>query len=373
MQIALDGRTLLSNQPRGTGKAFTEVYGRLAAKHVDWKFLLLHRSRSSSGSACGQSPNIETRFLEMRGDRLNLWQSLGLPWQASRAHADVLHCPANTGPRWSPTPTLVTIHDLIPLQAEFRGSSWRQWAARVGRIARQARYVTTPSEFSRIEIMRTFGIPEARVIAIPWAASSTCRPPRQREDQNRIRAKYGVDRDRPYVLVFGAEDPRKNTRRILEAWSGLSTAQRADAVLVIVGMQEKSRQKLSGDYRSTENARSIRLHGYIPENDVPELLGSATFLCFPSLYEGFGLPILDAFASETAVLTSRNSSIPEVAGDAAIYVDPHSAPSIADGMASLLSDGALRAQLIAAGRRQATKFSWDRCASQYADVIQRFA
>ncbi len=373
MRVVLDGRTLLSDAPRGTGKAFMEVYRRLPTMCADWEFVFLHRNRRVDGRSFEQLPNVSIKYADIRGHRFNLWQSLRLPLTAKLARADVLHCPANMGPRWSATPILATIHDLIPIQPEFRASSWRKWAKRVGRIAHQARFVTTPSEFSRMQLIETFGVPEHKVISIPWAANSSYRPLPRRDASSPICSRYQLEPDRPYVLAFGAEDPRKNTRRILEAWSGLSSAERGDAVLIVVGLQENFRDSLLKSSRQANSDSCVRLHGYVPEEDVPGLIGGAEFLCFPTLYEGFGLPVLDAFACNTPVMTSQNSSIPEVAGDAVMYVDPRSTRAITSAMASLLRDHAMRQQLVVAGRQQAQKFSWDRCAKQYRDVIQRFA
>lgn len=373
MRIVVDARTLFAEAPRGTGKAFLEVYRRLPAMHGDWEFMFLHRNRQIHNRSFAERPNVSVQYTEIRGERFNLWQSLRLPLTAKLKRADVLHCPANLGPRCSATPILVTIHDLIPMQADFRTHAMNSWGKRVGRIAHQARIVTTPSEFSRLQIIETFGLPEHKVVSIPWAANSSYHPLPPGEESNSIRTRYQIETDQPYVLAFGAEDPRKNTKRILEAWSGLSSADRRDAVLIIVGLQERFRETLLASIERSSAVASVRLFGYIPEEDVPRLLGGAEFLCFPTLYEGFGLPVLDAFACDTAVLTSHNSSIPEVAGEAVMYVDPGCTQAITAAMATLLREPATRQRLVEVGRQQAQKFSWDRCAKQYSDVLQRFA
>jgi len=373
MRIVVDARTLFAEAPRGTGKAFLEVYRRLPAMCDDWEFTFLHRNRQVHSGSFDEFSNVSVQYTEIHGHRFNLWQSLRLPLTAKLKRADVLHCPANLGPRCSGTPVLVTIHDLIPMQANFRSKSWNAWGKRVGRIARQACFITTPSEFSRLQIIETFGLPEHKVVSIPWAANSSYRPLQPGEELDSVRARYQIEADQPYILAFGAEDPRKNTKRILEAWTGLSAADRRDAVLIIVGLQERFRETLLASLRQSSAVANVRLFGYIPEEDVPRLLGGAEFLCFPTLYEGFGLPVLDAFACDTAVLTSHNSSIPEVAGEAVMYVDPRCTKALASGMATLLRDPTMRQQLVAVGRQQAQKFSWDRCAKQYSDVIQRFA
>lgn len=373
MRIILDGRTLMVDKPRGTGKAFTEVYRRLARLHNEWEFVVVHRGSGSVANPFGDISNITSRVLNLPSYRVNLWQSLGLPWIGRRYDAQLIHCPANIGPRWSPTPILVTIHDLIPIQPEFRGPAWQKWEKRVSQVARCARLVTTPSEFSRRQLIETFALPEKKVVSIPWAANAHYRPLQGHEERNTICARYQIEPDQPYVLVFGAEDPRKNTQRILDAWSKLTSPDRGNAVLMVVGLQTGYRDQLLASNGRAIARTNVRLCGYVPEDDVPLLMGGAEFLCFPTLYEGFGLPVLDAFACDTPVLTSHNSSIPEVAGEAAMYVDPTSTQAIAGAMATLLRDSSARRQLIEAGREQAQKFSWARCAEQYSEVMQEFA
>jgi alpha-1,3-rhamnosyl/mannosyltransferase len=184
------------------------------------------------------------------------------------------------------------------------------------------------------------------------------------------RRECGVETDRPMVLAFGGIDPRKNTRRILQAWQSMGNERRCGAVLVVIGMQEPLLGQLGADFRELVQSGECRLVGYVGEEHFAALLGGCEVLCYPSLSEGFGLPVLDAFASRTAVLTSRVTSIPEVAGDAAHYVEPYCVESIASGLAVLLQDDDLRGELIEKGSDRVRDFSWERCASIFAQVLE---
>ena len=215
MRIVVDARTLFAEAPRGTGKAFLEVYRRLPAMHGDWEFTFLHRNRQIHKRAFAERPNVSVQYTEIRGERFNLWQSLRLPLTAKLKRADVLHCPANLGPRCSATPILVTIHDLIPMQADFRTHAMNSWGKRVGRIAHQARIVTTPSEFSRLQIIETFGLPEHKVVSIPWAANSSYHPLPPGEESHSIRTRYQIEADQAskirFVFLRGSSAPNAKT------------------------------------------------------------------------------------------------------------------------------------------------------------------
>jgi glycosyltransferase involved in cell wall biosynthesis len=367
--IVVDARTAFQTVRRGIGKSLVELYRHLAVLRPDWRFAMFHRGADGDAPFAGLS-NVENRQIEMPGDRWALWQRARLPFAARMARADVLHCPANTGPRWPLVPMLLTIHDLIPLQAEFVTEASRKWGRNVAIAAHKARSITTPSEYSKSQIASTFGIPAEKIAVHHWGPNPLCKPIVDPAKLARIKHGYGVGQDRKYALAFGGEDPRKNTERVIRAWACLPSRLRAECSLVVVGVQEPLLARLRQQCAADGLSQSCAMHGYVSENDLSDLLGGASLLCYPSLSEGFGLPVLDAFACETAVVTSKVTSIPEIAGDAAYYVDPRSEREIADAMRLLLQDSATRAELVEKGKQRLTMFSWRRCAEEFGAALE---
>ncbi len=359
---------MCGGSPRGTGKCFWELYARLAGAHSEWRVTLYHRNVNRMNEL--PAGNLKARRIEMLGDRWGIWRRVRLPLAAWIGRADVLHCPANIGPGVSLVPTLLTIHDLIPLQEEFRSSRTLRWGAAVSHAARKARCITTPSQYSKRQIVEVMGIPEEKIVVHPWGPNPNCRPAAEGSEVNRARAVCGMEADRPYVMALGGEDPRKNTRRILKAWALLTSSRMRDAALLVIGMHDAMINHLAREFAEMVDAGRCILMGYLSEDDMTVLMSGAEIVCFPSLSEGFGLPVLDAFASHTAVLTSRETSIPEVAGDAAYYVDPRSEDSIARGLKELLRDDALRAALVVAGTNRLPQFTWEHCTQQFCRAIE---
>jgi glycosyltransferase involved in cell wall biosynthesis len=367
--ICVDARSAFGPTRRGIGKCLVELYRNVAAIRPEWRLAMFHRGDGCDTPFAGLA-NVEDRKIEMPGDRWGLWLGARLPWEAKRIRSSVLHCPANTGPRWPFVPMVLTIHDLIPLQPEFATDAQKWWGPTVAAAARKARQITTPSEYSRQQIAKTFGLSPGRITVHHWGPHPACRPFADDAETARIRQAYGIGRDRRYVFAFGGEDPRKNTERIVRAWHSLPGRLHEQFSLVVIGVQEPLQAKLRQQCRDHGSRDSCVVHGYVSEDDLPRLLGGATLLCFPSLSEGFGLPVLDAFACETPVLTSRVTSIPEVAGDAAHYVDPRSEGEIADGIRWLIEDADARAAFVEKGKRRLALFSWRCCAEKFCEAIE---
>jgi glycosyltransferase involved in cell wall biosynthesis len=374
MRVAVDARTVYSPTRRGTGKNLIDLYRRIARLHPEWEIVMFRRADAAPDEPFADLPNVSSRIVEMRGDRWNLWEQARLPWAARRAGAAVLHAPANTAPRVPMVPLVVTIHDLIPLEMDGGGGpATRQWTANVSRAARVARKILTPSQYTRGRLVERFGIGADKVVVNHWAPDSRCRAVTAAGLLNEVRQRYGLRPDQPYLFGFGAIDPRKNTARLIEAWAGLPVAVRSDVALLLVGLQEPALSEHRRRARQLAPEGGWSLMPFASEEDLPALMSGATALCYPSLSEGFGLPVLDAFACGTPVITSRTTSLPEVAGDAALLVDPLDVLAIGCAMQRLATSVALRQELRDRGSRRLEAFSWDRCAETAARVLAEAA
>jgi glycosyltransferase involved in cell wall biosynthesis len=218
------------------------------------------------------------------------------------------------------------------------------------------------SEATRSELEERFPATRGRTVAIPLGAAEAFYD----ASPGQIAAKHGIDY--PYVLAVGTFEPRKNLARLVEAFAAVPASVRDGCRLVLAGGRGWSNAELEAVLG--RHGRDVRVLGYVPDDDLPGLYAGATAFAYPSLAEGFGLPVAEAMAAGTAVLTSNRSSLPEVAGDAAVLVDPTDEEAISAGLERLLSDGDLRRRLAARGRARAQELTWDRAARRTLDYLR---
>jgi glycosyltransferase involved in cell wall biosynthesis len=256
----------------------------------------------------------------------------------------------------------VTIHDLSVLEhPEWYDARMRLvYRLLLPRLAQRVDTIITVSEHSRRSIIRRLGLPETKVTAIPNAVNLRHFRP---GDPTPVRSKYGLPER--YMLFVGALEPRKNLDRLLLGWSRLTEFQ--DVQLVIVGPQVGASLPAS----MTRLRRRVRYLGYVPDDDLPGLYAGAVFFILPSLFEGFGLTVLEAMACGTPVICSQAGALPEVVGDAAMFVDPTSVEGMTEAMRLLLLEDGRRSYYRQKGLERACKFSWERSAQGIKNLLFR--
>jgi glycosyltransferase involved in cell wall biosynthesis len=264
---------------------------------------------------------------------------------------------------------VVTIHDA----AVFDHPEWfsRQFVQTyrfiLPRLARSARRIVTVSHFSRQRLAAALDLPPERIEVVHNAVSDHFAPATDPAIADAT-ARYGVAPGR-YFATLSTLEPRKNLALTLKAWEGARTRLPGDMRLLLLGGAGKANIFAGGD--APQDAPGVVRAGFVPDADLPALLGGAAALLYPSRYEGFGLPILEAMACGTPVITAHGSSLPEVGGSAALYIDPDDAEALAKAMITVAGEEALRSDLAAAGLAQARLFSWDRSAEQMRDILKR--
>ena len=221
--------------------------------------------------------------------------------------------------------------------------------------------------------MYHFGIAPEKIRVILWGPINGTSTQLTPKCQLQLRERFAVPPSKRYVLHFGMSDPRKNTARLIEAWSQLPDEIRRDVSLVIVGVARSARDKFTQQVQKHNLEGSVGIHGYVSDDDVAALLAGAAVMAYPTQFEGFGLPILDAFAAEVPVLTGNQTSLPEVAGDAAVLVDPTNTSSITDGLQYLLTNTEFCHQLIQSGRDRLKRFDWHITAERVAAIFEEIA
>ena len=371
MRIGLDARTIFSPRRRGIGKSLVRLYQTLQIVRPHWQVVAYHRQLDNQLPAGNLFPDsfLQSRCIEMPGDRFDAWQRLRLPMAARLDRVDVLHCPANSCPGWTPVPTVATIHDLIPLDYPDTVSPLdaRRFQRHVQVACRRAAAITCPSLYTVRQLIRDMRVDSSRLHLTPWGADTRSREVTAQR-LNELTGRYRLTH--PFVLHFGAADPRKNTRRLLEAWALIGARSRRRWQLVVVGLDAGAQGQMLEYCQGLGVRDSVSLNGFAAEQDVADLLTAAGVLAYPSRAEGFGLPVLEAFAAGTPVLTSNRTSLPEVAGDAAELIDPDDPVGIAHGLGRLLRDGPLRDQLAQRGRQRLSEYSWTSCAERFARTLE---
>jgi glycosyltransferase involved in cell wall biosynthesis len=281
-----------------------------------------------------------------------LWSQLELP---RHARGGVLWSPANAGPIYHAR-HVVTIHDASVLDHpewfSARFAAWYRFL--LPRLAKNAARILTVSEFSRKRLAETLDMDPERISVVPNGVDSRFEAVRSAAAEAVLK-RLGLPRD--YVLALGSLEPRKNIGRLLSAWALLESRKEIDEDVHLVVAGGKS--SLFRDAGLPALPDKVVLTGYVADEDLPALYSSALVFAYPSLYEGFGLPPLEAMACGAPVVTSGSTSIPEVTGHAALLVDPHEIESIAEGIRSVLGDADLRASLRAAGLERVKVFGWD--------------
>ena len=292
------------------------------------------------------------------------WYPRALARRARQAGADVVHVPAAFAPRVPDRPVVLTIHDVLPFRypelfprvvVAYSRLTWRS-------AARRAARVITGSEHTRGELVELLGVPAERVVVTPYGVDARFRP--QEPDRDLLAKRFGIDR--PYVLCVGTLEPRKNLVTALRAFAGI--AGETDALLVVAGGAGWGNEVFE---RELPNApERVRLTGYVSDEELVSLYSGAGCFLFPSLYEGFGLPVLEAMACGAPVVTGDTSSLPEAAGDAALMVPPSDVDAVADAVLRVLTDDALAADLRRRGLERAAARTWDACAAATVDVYR---
>jgi glycosyltransferase involved in cell wall biosynthesis len=298
-----------------------------------------------------------------------VWEQCAQPWMLHRIGADLAHGPVFVGPLLSPCPFVITIHDLsfIRFPALFRPAN-RLYLNALTRIsARSARRLIAVSKHTAAEITRLLGTSPERVDVVYHGVDPAFRP-LPPDEVEAFRRRRGLPER--FVLFLGTLEPRKNLVRLVEAFARIQV-EHAGLRLVLAGGRGWLYDELFARVEELGLAQEVVFPGYVANDDLPLWYNAATVLAYPALYEGFGLPVLEALASGTPVLSSNASSLPEAGGNAAVMVDPYDVDALAKQMDRLLNDRDRRLQLRERGLAHASQFTWAQAAQETAQVYQR--
>ena len=365
MRVAIDARKL---HDFGIGTYIRNLLRQLARVDRQTEYVLLSRA-ADLDVAAQLGPNF--RAVLEPSPNYSLREQVHVPWVLRRERPDVFHAPHYVLPAAVTCRSVVTIHDCIHLMfpqylpnkmayAYARASMWT--------AVKRSDRILTVSEASKRDILHFFNLAPEKIVVVYNAIDDHFWLTPPDEEVARVRERYQLDHQ--FILYVGNIKPHKNLVRLIEAFAELRRTGFEELKLLIIGDEISKLPSLRRAVHGHKLHKHVRFLGYVSDDTLRVLYRLASLFVFPSLYEGFGLPPLEAMASGTPVVTSNQSSMPEVTGDAAVLVDPYDVNSIVEGMRRVLADADLAADLRRRGPERAREFSWARSVEQTRTVYE---
>ena len=368
MHIGIDAHAIGARQG-GNETYIKNLVAALAELDRENRYTLFLANAQAARAWRGRYANFAVRLLPPPTPIVRV--PVALAFELRRFPVDVLHV-QYTAPPFCPAPVIATIHDLAfeHLPETFTRRGQMQLRLTVRRTARRAARIITVSEFSRQDIIRTYRLPPEK-IAVAHNGIEACFTPHPASSSEAAdtRRRFGIERD--YVLAVGSLQPRKNLARLVRTYAKLRAEHAGfNHQLVIAGRKLWLSGEIFAEIERQKCARDCVVTDYVAEEELPALYRSAAAFVYPSLFEGFGLPPLEAMACGTPVVTSNTSSLPEIVGDAAVMIDPYDETAMAQAMLEVVSNQQLRARLREAGRQRAQGFTWRAAAEKTLALYQ---
>lgn len=353
MKIALDATYSAGSELSGVGVYCVRIIEALAAAAPEWEFLLCYRANRFFRALAGRRPaaNTSRRLLE---EPINLL----LPRRVALFHGLNQRLPHYRFRR-----AVTTFHDLFVMSGNYSTPEFRERFTALARdAAARSDHIVTVSRYTASQVESLLGIDAARICAIPHGVDPA--PEFPDDDLAAFRRRHRLDR--PFLLHVGALQTRKNIVRLIEAFESLDT----EIDLVLAGSDGYGAEEIHARIAASPARDRIRVLGYVERADLDRLYRVAAALAFPSLDEGFGIPVLEAMSAGLPVVISNRSALPEVAGDAALVVNPTDTGALAAALRRAIEDTALRGELIRKGRARAAQFTWANAAIQTLAVYR---
>jgi glycosyltransferase involved in cell wall biosynthesis len=377
MKIGIEGQRLFRNKKHGMDMVALELIRNLQLIDTENEYVLFIKPDEDS-SAIKETGNF--KIVEVAAPFYPFWEQVALPHAAKKEGCQVLHCTSNTAPVFSSIPLVLTLHDIIYMESSYTkilqgsgtnyqkfGNAYRRLV--VPKVLKKSRKIITVSNFEKNRIGQFFGMEgDARLVSVYNGVSEHFRPVTDPDELYRVKTKYHLPGH--YFFFLGNTDPKKNTKGTLKAFSDFLEQTGSDMHLVMLDYDHYELEQLLEEIGNPELINRIILTGYVVNTDLPAIYCQSELFLYPSLRESFGIPMLEAMACGVPVITSTTSSMPEVAGDAAVLVDPFKPGEITAAMILLTNDEALKKNRIKKGFEQAAKFSWNAMARHVLELYR---
>jgi len=375
MKIGIEGQRLFRKKKHGMDMVALELIRNLQdIDHENEYFIFVKPDEDDS--VLKETSNF--KIVKLEGGSYPMWEQFALPKAAKEAGCQILHCTSNTAPVNCKIPLVVTLHDIIYMESSYAkiltgsattyqkfGNVYRKLV--VPRVVKMSRKIITVSHFEKNRIGEFFGIKgDNRLTAVYNGVSEHFKPVTDVSELKRVKEKYHLPDH--YFFFLGNTDPKKNTKGTLKAFSDFLKQTNSDYKLVMLDYDRSELEKLLDEIGDKNLIDQIVLTGYVINTDLPAIYCQSKVFLYPSLRESFGIPMLEAMACGVPVITSNTSSMPEVAGSAALIIDPFKPEEITEAIIKLVNDEDLRKKIIFKGMEQAAKFSWKAMAKSVLDI-----
>ncbi len=369
MRIGVNTRLLLHNKLEGIGRFAHELLSRMVAAHPEHEFYFFFDRPYHEEFIYG--PNVRPVVLGPQARHpflYNLFTDIAIPVALKKYKIDVYFSPDGLGTIRTSVPVLLAFHDLAFIHFPQYISRLDKWHYNrfFPKYAHRATHIVAVSEYTRQDLVTQYKIPEEKISVVYNGINAHYRP-LDHDEKAEVKARYTDGCE--YFIFVSAIHPRKNVINLLKAFVKFKRFQKSRMKLVMVGRMAWQTDEIEEVKTLMPYKEDVIWTGYLGIGELSRLMGAAYALVYPSFFEGFGIPIADALACNVPVITSSVSSMPEVGGDAALYVDPHSVEDIAAKLNFIYKDERLRGQLVANCRAQAAKFSWDHSAAQLWELL----
>lgn len=378
MKIGVNVRFLLRDRLEGLGRFTYEVTRRMVLAHPEHEFIFFFDRAFAQEFVFAE--NVTPVVLHPPARHVFLffaWFEVAVPYALRKYECDVYFSPDGFGTLFSPCPTVIVSHDLAYIHRPDDVSPLVRWYYNTmqPKHLAKASHIFTVSEQGRQTLLTAF--PKIKKTQVGVAYNSVTENYFTKIDEiEQQKTRHEYSNGKPYFFYIGSVHPRKNVLGLLKAFEifkneSQKNKETNEAMLLIGGRMAWQTSEINTFYQTMQHAESVRFLGFIDHKTLPLLVGSAYALCYVSLYEGFGIPILEGMHAEVPVITSTTTSMPEVAGNAALLVNPHDAHDIAKALQRIWQNPELRTNLIARGKIRRTAFDWQRSADDIFEVFLR--
>ena len=365
MIVAIDASRANTDQPTGVEQYALQTIQELKTILPETISVVLYSRESLRGKLAELPPNWTSKVLHWPPKRF--WTQIRLSFEMLVNRPDVLFVPAHVFPIVRPQKTVMTVHDIaahrFPESYNLFERWYSLWSARYA--AHTLWKIITPSEFTKQELVDVFHADPEKIFVTPLGVDPAYKNHIETSHTHELLQKYHITK--PFIMSLGRLEEKKNTSAIINAFDIVK--KKHDIQLVLAGKQGYGYDKIKDRIRLSPYASDIIETGWIEQQEAVALLDNAHIFVFPSLYEGFGLPVLEAFSCGVAVVASRGNSLEEIGEGAAIYVSAHDSDELAESIQKLLTDRELRAQLIELGYKRVKNYTWKKTAELTARIV----
>lgn len=377
MRIGIEGQRLFRKKKHGMDMVALELIKHLQEIDHENEYFIFVKPDEDSAVLKGTS---NFKIIELDGGPYPMWEQFALPKAAKKYNCDILHCTSNTAPFFTDIPLITILHDIIYMESSYlkiltsSASSYQKFGniyrkLVVPQVVKKSKKIVTVSHFEKNRIGEFFGIKgNNKLEAIYNGVSEHFKEITNKEELQRVKSKYNLPEK--YFFFLGNTDPKKNTRGTLKAFSDFLKETKSDHKLVMLDYDQTELNKLLIDINDTNLINHIVLTGYVINTDLPAIYSQCDVFLYPSLRESFGIPMLEAMSCNVPVITSNTSSMPEIAGDAALIINPFNPDEITQGLIQILNDESYRASLCERGLKRSTAFSWRNMAKEYLKLYE---